>query len=290
MAWPTGAIAAALLLAGLTFLALFVAWAAPRGTWAHGVRGPLRRGVARVAAQWRWFLPGAVVAVFHPLAVNLIEPVIRPWWLARTGVDFTAWVVAVEGDFVRTFEPFHSAVMDPTVTWFYLAVHHAFVVVLPLYLLASGETRSGRRLVLAVPITYALAQPGFFFLPIDNPAVHYGIHPAPLERAIPGVEAVFYRGTTIDNTLPSMHVGLATLGFLHGRASANARVRGFATLYGPLVALSVLYLEVHWAVDVLGGIVVGAAGFLAARRLLGTGGTDGGDARAVAGAPTPLEP
>lgn len=263
----TPAIAAALVAVGFAFLVAFPVWAVP-SAWRDGVAGPLRRGLQRVAAQWRWFLPGAAVAVFHPIAVNLIEPVMRPWWLGVTGVDFTAWVVAVEGDFVRTFEPYHSAVMDQAVTWFYLAIHHAFVIVLPLFLLASGETRLGRRLVVAIPITYALAQPGFLFLPIDNPSVYYGLDPTPLERAVPGVEAVFYRGTTIDNTLPSMHIGLATLGFLHGRASVNGRVRAFATGYGPLVAFAVLYLEVHWGVDVLGGIVVGALGYAAAKRLL----------------------
>jgi len=243
---------------GLAFAAVFVAWATPRAAWRAGIVVALRRGFDRLLASWAWFLPGAGVALFHLVAVNFIEPNLRPWWLATTGVDFTAGIVAIEDGFVRSFDAIHTPVLTWLVTWFYLAVHHGFVVIAPIWLLATGETRLGRRLIVGIVATYLLAQPGFLLLPIDNPTVHYHGADAPtlMESVFPGVDAVFYRGTTIDNTLPSMHIGLAFLGFWHGRQSSNRRMRVFATVYAPLVAFSVLYLQVHWALDVVGGILV----------------------------------
>lgn len=207
------------------------------------------------------------VGVIHQLAVYL-DPLAALWVQSTTGLEFTRLVVALEGNLVAQVVQFHWAPLTTVLVYFYL-VFHAFMMIFGLaFVLLTEEGRLTRTALLLYPSVYLMALPSLLFFPALNPNVYYGF-PSPLEAVIPGSEVLFYQFTTVDNTFPSLHVAVAVaLGQL-AWATGNRRFRGLASVYAVGVPLAVLYLPIHWFVDVLGGVVVGFLGYRAAYHLAG---------------------
>lgn len=207
------------------------------------------------------------VALLHQVVVFL-DPWASTWVLSTTGLEFTRLVVALEGNLVAHVVEYHWAPLTTALVYFYL-VFHAFMLIFGLaFVLLTERGRLTRTALLLYPVVYLLSLPTLLFFPALNPTVYYGF-PSPLEAVIPGSEAIFYHFTTVDNTLPSLHVAMAVaIGHL-AWATGNRRFRGLASVYAVGVPLAVVYLPFHWVVDVVAGVLVGVLGFHIAHRLAG---------------------
>jgi hypothetical protein len=208
-----------------------------------------------------------LVGVLHQVAVYL-DPWASTWVQSTTGLEFTKLVVALEGNLVATVVNFHWTPLTTAFVYFYL-VFHAFMMIFgPAFVLLTERGRLARTAILLYPCVYLLALPTLLFFPALNPNVYYGF-PSPLEAVIPGSSALFYKFTTVDNTLPSLHVGAALAIGQLAWATGNRRFRALASVYAVGVPLAVIYLPFHWLVDVVGGVVVGVAGYRLAHHLAG---------------------
>lgn len=245
----------------LAFIALFFRFASPPGQQPRGVVEPVRTVLERLGQDRLFVIFGLIALAGHTIQVNLLNPITREWWLGVTGFDFAGLLYRIEGDLVPSLSALHWGPLLFVLFWLYLVLHNAFVIIAPMFFAYTGERRLARRLLVSYLVIWSMALVGFTFFPADNPTIYLGLDSV-LDRVIPGTTELFYRGTTIDNTIPSLHVGLATLIMLHGLGSRNPRLRRSVIIYAPAIAFSIIYLQVHWAIDILAGATVAILAYL----------------------------
>lgn len=94
---------------------------------------------------------------------------------------------------------------------------------------------------------------------------------APSAAALSRVDALlgFYsRSTSVFGALPSMHCAFPLLGLLTAWKHVGWRTRPIHVAYTLLMALSAVYLDHHWVIDVLAGWTVAALAVVLADKLL----------------------
>jgi membrane-associated phospholipid phosphatase len=69
------------------------------------------------------------------------------------------------------------------------------------------------------------------------------------------------------NCFPSMHTSVAYAILLLGSRERSRAFRVMMTVYATSIIVSTLYMEVHWVIDVFGGIALGWAAVKLSDRL-----------------------
>ena len=70
---------------------------------------------------------------------------------------------------------------------------------------------------------------------------------------IPSIESFFYLTTTQNNCLPSLHTAMAILIAYCFSLTGNKKLEYFGYFVMVSVLISVVYLSIHWLVDVITG-------------------------------------
>jgi membrane-associated phospholipid phosphatase len=149
---------------------------------------------------------------------------------------------------------------------FWSAVLHAaylsyyFIVSIPaLYLAWRGDLAAVRRFVLVVMTTFILCYLVFLFFPVAGP---YYAFPRPATWFTDNAPArLVYRalaaGSSFGAAFPSSHVAAALAATL---AAARISHRAGLALFVPtlLLTVGVVYCQMHYGVDALAGVLVGA--------------------------------
>lgn len=143
----------------------------------------------------------------------------------------------------------------------YVLLFLFLLVLVPLLLLACDRTRF-RRYAVALLVTYALCLAAHTLIGSVRPGLDpsSGISPLLYDDPLWGALSAGLMGR--GSSLPSTHVAVITVMLL----SAWGMRKLDLALLGVLAAMSaaVIYLGVHWPVDVAAGIATGAAGWLIA--------------------------
>jgi membrane-associated phospholipid phosphatase len=79
------------------------------------------------------------------------------------------------------------------------------------------------------------------------------------------------------NCFPSMHTSVAYAILLLGLRERSRAFRVMMTVYSTSIIISTMYMEVHWVIDVLGGLALGWAAVKAADRVTRRWDVDAGD-------------
>lgn len=187
----------------------------------------------------------------HLIEVNFIDPQTT----ALVGTDFTNTVHQIEGDIVFWFTQHWVPVLVSFFAIMYIAVYPFTLWFSPAYFLLTNDKRALKTLAYGLAVIYAIALPFYLFLPITNVYTFYGV-PSALEQAIPTVEQFFYSTTTQNNCLPSLHVAMAILVMWSVRLTGNKKFTIFASFCMVSVVFSVIYLGIHWIIDVVCGALV----------------------------------
>ncbi len=239
-----------MLVLGLVNLLLFVFcffYVVPRRVWYHSFLLHVKR-----LHRYRWYL-GLILAVvvFHLFEVNVIDPVVT----AMVGFDYAVWFVAVENGVVQGM----TGVWHPVVLSFfvlvYIGVYPFTLWFTPLYGVLDDNRRVVQSLALGLLGVYGVALPFYLFMPVTNVYTYYGVSSA-LETAIPTVEQFFYSTTTTNNCFPSLHVAMTLLIAYVGVQTGNKLYRWFTMVTAVLVILAVVYLVIHWFIDVCAGVLL----------------------------------
>ena len=182
--------------------------------------------------------------------------------MANTQLDMTALVYAIEGDIVLwAQEGLRNDFLDVAVTHFYVMGFMTATFASFLYPIYFDDRHMADRVSLSMFWVYILAIPFFLFLNVRVSGDY-----------IPGMETIAYdltpeihnwfnRIDPFTNGMPSLHIGLPFAIWLSmhrwdedGRWS---RYRLFLVLFIILTAFSILYLGIHWIVDIIGGMAIG---------------------------------
>ena len=211
----------------------------------------------------RYWLHLAMVLLIYN-AKDFLDEVDRILMANTDGMlNMTPWIYAIEGNMVLWVqETFRSAWLTSFMTHFYVVGFMVICYVSIFYFAYFDDRYMADRIALAVFWVYILAIPFYLF---------FNVHVT--GNYIPGMETLAYNHTSeindwfhridpLTNGMPSLHIGfpfavwLCILRFdTDGRWKVYRRII-FA--YVALTAFCILYLGIHWFMDIIGGMVVAA--------------------------------
>ena len=241
-----------------------------------GDRDRLRRRLRAIAP----YVGGlGVVLVFNKGLIERLEAFSR-----RYGIEATAWLYAVEGDFVATVQ---GVVPDWGVYYFAPMYVIGYVVLLGFpfvaYLFAE-DARALKTLVAAYAVNYAVAIVCYAAVLAYGPRNYHRLPGAdpdaarveePLLDSFREVTQLTARVNVETNVFPSMHAALSVTVLLVAVTTHEEFPRWTpvsAVLAGSIL-LATMALGIHWGLDVLAGIALAAGSVAVADRLVSR--TDG---------------
>ncbi len=232
-------------------------------------RTPFGR-ISRVIHEQRYYLHilGYLVIIrWKSLTDKLNEPM-----KSSTG-HWTDWVYAIEGDLTLWVqEVFSNALLTDILNFHYLFIYLFLIYITTVYFAYVGERDMTDKVTLNYLLIYAIAVPYYLFFNVEVTS-----------SWIPGMDALLYHDgwyaefyathDPLDNAVPSLHIaipfGIILLNWLHVRERgmkmkewAHYRYHVFIVANTILFAFTILYLGIHWLVDIPLGMAVGAIGAL----------------------------
>jgi len=183
--------------------------------------------------------------------------------MARTGLDMTPYIYAIEGDLVVLFQDtFRAEWLDVLMTHFYIAGFMFITYASIFYVTYFDDRWMADRIALCVAWVYLLAIPFYLFFNVrvtgfyieDMDAIAYTLNPE--------IEDWFRRIDAFTNCMPSLHIAVPFAIWLTFRKyDHDGRWRRFQNMtlgYIILTAFAIIYLGIHWFVDIIGGMMVAA--------------------------------
>jgi len=181
--------------------------------------------------------------------------------------DFTSLIITIEHDIVAGF----SSVWSPASILFFVFIYIIFypftLWYTPLYTILTNQRKPLETLAYSLFFLYLLALPFYLFFPVTNVYTHHQL-PSALNIAIPQIEAFFYSTTTQNNCFPSLHTAMSIIIFYTISLTENKRFQYIGLFMMVTVIISVLYLSIHWILDVIGGIIVALLAILLSKTLM----------------------
>ena len=207
------------------------------------------------------FLPTGLLMLLIPYAIYNYAPRFWEWvlgWQATT-VDYVfRW-----NDLFRSI-PYNDAAIfriyqAPWLTYYMRwAYTYGFALVVWVPVIRSFFARDGRKALRYILSSHSLQLPLIiiFYNTILLEETWYVLgHPDGLARIIgPGDPMLWVR-----NAFPSMHTSVAFAVFLLSLREKGRIFKWTMGVYSLSVIFSTMYLEIHWILDVVGGIVLGWA-------------------------------
>jgi membrane-associated phospholipid phosphatase len=200
--------------------------------------------------QFFLFIIFAVV-IFHLIEVNLIDPIITE----QINHDYANQIQSIEGDIVHSFSKIWNDYIVLFLVFIYIGVYPFTLWFTTGYFLLTDKKKSLKHLSFGLLFIYIFALPFYLFLPITNVYTYYNASSA-LETVIPTVENFFYTTTTCNNCLPSLHTAMTILIAYTVSLTDNKKYFYFTTACAILVIFSVIYLMIHWILDILAGFIL----------------------------------
>jgi len=193
-------------------------------------------------------------------------------------IDFTPMIFEFEGNSVFWFQHYLES---PMVTLFMGVVYigsflliMVFTIVLFAYM---NMKRVTSRMVFLYLVLFFLTIPFYLLVVVYTPSYPKMFFPGAssmvggmeplLYNYGPRVHDFFVNYDTFNNCFPSMHIGYpaATIMLLFWDIRGFKRFRGYKTFLIVmliLIAVSILYLGIHWFTDIMGGFLIAVIGVL----------------------------
>ena len=184
-------------------------------------------------------------------------------FMARSGIDMTPYIYAIEGDLVVWVqETFRADWLDSLMTHFYIS-GFMFITYSSIFYVAYFDDRwMADRIALCIAWVYILAVPFYLFFNVrvtgfyieDMDAIAYTLNPE--------IETWFRRIDPFTNCMPSLHIAVPFSIWLtfrkHDHDGRWKRFQNMTLIYILLTAFSIVYLGIHWFSDIIGGMMIGA--------------------------------
>ena len=251
----------------ILFLTPIICWFFTRQDTAHRV--PFKDW-ARVFHEQRYYLHvmGYVVMIrWKSITDRLNEPI-----KIKTG-HWTEAIYSIEGNFTHHIQEFFlNDSLTSFLNFHYLFIYLFLIYVTTVYFAYSGDRDMTDKVAMNYLLIYALAVPYYLFFNVEVTS-----------SWIPGMDALLYHEgwysvfysshDPLDNSVPSLHVaipfGILLLNYLHVKERGGKmkewrhyRYHMFVFWNTVLFAFTILYLGIHWFVDIPLGLLIGGVGAL----------------------------
>jgi len=183
--------------------------------------------------------------------------------LANTNLDMTPWIYAIEGDLVLWVqETFHNQLLTEILTHFYVVGFILICYVSIFYFAYFDDRWMADRSALAMFYIYALAVPFYLFFNVRVTGDYIPGMETLAYDLTPEINDWFSRIDPFTNGMPSLHIGIPfTIWLCLVRFDEDNRWRNYRHLllgYVILTAFTIIYLGIHWLLDIVGGMALAA--------------------------------
>jgi membrane-associated phospholipid phosphatase len=232
---------------------------------ARDVRGLL--GDARTNA--RNVAPTALVLGVVLLANGLIRDAgVELSWLI--GVNVTGAIYALEGQFVATLQSFATPELTTLFSFVYI-FGYVFTLTFPVVLYVLHDTEPLLTTLVAYSLNYAIGLVSYVLFVAYGPRNYMPeLVDSLLYTSWPQAQLLTSQVNVNTNVFPSLHASLAvTVALIAYRFRGRyGRWHTVAILLATLIAISTMYLGIHWLLDVVGGVVLAVLSVSTATRLV----------------------
>ena len=208
-----------------------------------------------------------VIIKWKAITDNINEPI-----KTKTG-HWTELVYSIEGDLTKWIQDaFQNDLLTDILNFHYLFIYLFLIYVTTVYFAFTGDRDMTDKVTLNYILIYALAVPYYLFFNVEVTS-----------SWIPHMDALLYHdgwyssfyaaNDPLDNAVPSLHVaipfGILYLNYLHVKEKGIKITEWrhwpyhlFVAINTLLFIFTILYLGIHWFVDIPLGILIGAIGAL----------------------------
>jgi membrane-associated phospholipid phosphatase len=173
--------------------------------------------------------------------------------------DFTPSVYQLEGKFVFLIQRlFEHEWLTVILAYFYVAVFPALLITSIGIYIYQKNYRLFYALCYAIMLNYMIAIPFYLFFPVKE---IWAYPPAGVDflmlQAFPAFEQVYRPLSGLDNCFPSLHTSISVTLAAIALRSSNIFWSKFVPVCAVIIIFSIFYLGIHWATDMLGGLILG---------------------------------
>ncbi|WP_123538300.1 phosphatase PAP2 family protein [Halosimplex salinum] len=212
-------------------------------------------------------VPLVVLAVVLLVNSLIREPVTEVAWLV--GVNVTPIIYGIEGDFVAWFQSLGTPAVTTLFSYAYV-YGYVYVLVFPLVAYAALEdSRALRELTVAYSVNYALGLVCYVLVVAYGPRNLLGeTVESLLYTQHPEFQFLTSRVNSNTNVFPSLHTSLSAtvIGVAYDTRETYPWWLAVATVVGLSIIGATMYLGIHWATDVVAGLVLAAIAVTIGRR------------------------
>ena len=181
--------------------------------------------------------------------------------MASTKLDMTPYVYAIEGDIVLWVQQeLRNAALDQMLTHFYVMGFMTATFASFLYPIYFDDRHMADRVSLSMFWVYIIAIPFFLFFNVGVTGDHIPSMQTIAYDLTPEIHNWFTRIDPFSNGMPSLHIGLPfAIWLTMQRWDEDGRwvnYRNFLIIFMLVTAFSIIYLGIHWIVDIIGGMAV----------------------------------
>ena len=192
-----------------------------------------------------------IVVLIHLIEVNIIDPYVTSW----VNYDYADVIINLENGFVYNFTNYWVPGLIHFFVIIYIFVYIFSLWFAPLYFILADKKQSLKTLAYGLLIIYMIALPFYLFLPVTNVYTYYN-NPSAFETVLSSIDNFFYTTTTTNNCLPSLHTAMTILIAYCFSLTGNKKLKYFGIIIAITVIISVVYLSIHWFIDVFIGIIL----------------------------------
>ncbi len=184
-------------------------------------------------------------------------------FMANTQLEMTAWVYAIEGDLVLWVQQaFEADWLTISLTHFYVSGYLMVVYFSIIYFCYFNDRFMADRVSLCVFFIYALAVPFYLFFNVRVTGDHIPAMKTLAYDLTPEINDWFERIDPFTNGMPSLHIGIPFGVWLcivrWDDDNRWTKYRNFLFVYLIVTCFTIVYLGIHWFVDIIGGMIVAA--------------------------------
>ena len=202
----------------------------------------------------------------------------------RIGVHATEYIEALEGEWILVFQDTFQwlssvlgvdAIGAGNLYFSFMYVYgYVFLLVFPVVAyFALPNTRPLRELLVAYTVNYGLGLVFYTLVIAFGPRNSFPhlVEATMLYDSYPSAQVLTREVNRNTNVFPSLHTSLAATVAMFAYLTRDIYRRWFpvAGLLALSVAISTMYLAIHWAVDVVAGIALAALSVVVARIVVG---------------------
>ncbi|GEM_PF-1761251 len=208
-------------------------------------------------------LPGNLLLLVSILGAIKVENIIQDHF--SLGWDFTPLFYSIEGNkhIVWLQTAFTSNLFFHAVAVFYLLAFMGALVLVPTFFLLRNERDLLKKYVYIMVFSYAILVPSYLFFNVSVTSLYP--EGTPVEPKLYNNEmylSLVHLVDRLDDCFPSGHISVPfSLLLLSIFDTKNKRLRWFTFFLLVLTAFSILYLGIHWGLDIVGGLILGAAAY-----------------------------